>query len=126
MKLLTDYLQPGTIYFQNRTFEPMEVIAGIKAVADYLSNNIVSLSPFVYLFASNHIKTVLAYFGIIKARRICVIIDPRIGILELNEIMQDTPPAVAIQASPEAETAISRTSLSSSQRRPARYPHSPS
>ncbi|MBN1290935.1 MAG: acyl--CoA ligase [Candidatus Latescibacteria bacterium] len=97
MKLLTDYLQPGTVYFRNRTFEPTEIMAGIDAVARYLSDNLTSQSPFIYLFASNHVKTVLAFFGIIKARRICVVVDPGIGRLELQEMMQDTPPAACIR-----------------------------
>ena len=67
-------------------------------------DNLVSDSPFIYLFASNHIKTVFSYFGIIKARRICVIMDPKIGRLELAEMLQDTPPAACIRIDMSTET----------------------
>jgi long-chain acyl-CoA synthetase len=103
LKRLTDYLQPGTAYFRNRAFGPSEVMAGIETMAYYLEHNLVSSSPFIYLFASNHIKTALAFFGIIKAHRICVVVDPEIGRLELHEMMQDTPPAACVKID---ETAI--------------------
>ncbi|MBN1577640.1 MAG: acyl--CoA ligase [Chitinispirillaceae bacterium] len=104
MKRLTDYLQPGTVYFRNRAFGPVEIMAGIDAVARYLSDNLTSQSPFVYLFASNHVKTVLAFFGIIKAQRICVVVDPGIGRLELQEMMRDTPPAACVRIDEAAIT----------------------
>ena len=97
MKLLTDFLRPGKIFFRNNEYGPEAVIAGIDSVSRYLTDNLVSDSPFIYLFATNHIKTVFSYFGIIKARRICVIMDPKIGPLELEEMMQDTPPAACIR-----------------------------
>jgi acyl-CoA synthetase (AMP-forming)/AMP-acid ligase II len=104
MQLLTDFLQPGKIFFRKKIYEPDTVLAGIDSVARYLKDNLVSDSPFVYLFASNHIKTALAYFGIIKARRICVIMDPKIGRLELAEMLQDTPPAACIRIDMGTET----------------------
>jgi long-chain acyl-CoA synthetase len=97
MQLLTDFLQPGKVIFRKKEYDPETVTAGIACVARYLEDNLVSNSPFVYLFASNHIKTVLSYFGIIKARRICVIMDPKVGPLELSEMLQDTPPAACIK-----------------------------
>ncbi len=103
MQLLTDFLQPGKILFRRKEYDPKAVSAGIESVARYLRDNIVSNSPFVYLFASNHIKTVFSYFGIIKARRICVLIDPKIGRIELEEMMQDTPPAACIRIDTIAE-----------------------
>jgi long-chain acyl-CoA synthetase len=97
MDLLIDFLQPGKVIFRKKVFDPETVKTGIESVARYLNDNLVSDSPFVYLFASNHIKTVFSYFGIIKARRICVIMDPKIGPLELQEMLQDTPPAACIR-----------------------------
>ncbi len=104
MQLLTDFLQPGKVFFRKKIFEPETVAAGIESVARYLRDNLVSDSPFVYLFASNHLKTVLSYFGIIKARRICVIMDPKIGPLELAEMLDDTPPAACIRIDAATET----------------------
>jgi len=97
MNLLTDYIQPGRIFFRNKEYDPQTVMAGIDSVSRYLSENLISKSPFVYLFATNHVKTVFAYFGIIKARRICVIMDPKIGPLELEEKLLDTPPTACIR-----------------------------
>ncbi len=104
MQLLTDFLQPGKVIFRKKEYGPEIVMAGIDSVARYLKDNLVSDSPFVYLFATNHIKTVLSYFGIIKARRICVIMDPKIGKLELSEMLLDTPPAACIRIDKATET----------------------
>jgi long-chain acyl-CoA synthetase len=97
MQLLTDFLQPGKVIFRKKEYGPEIITAGIESVARYLKDNLVSDSPFVYLFATNHIKTVFSYFGIIKSRRICVIVDPKIGKFELNEMLLDTPPAACIR-----------------------------
>lgn len=104
MQLLTDFLQPGRVIFRKKEYGPDVIMAGINGVARYLQDNIVSDSPFVYLFATNHIKTVLSYFGIIKARRICVIMNPKIGKLEFNEMLLDTPPAACIRIDKATET----------------------
>ena len=104
MQLLTDFLQPGKVIFRKKEYGPEIVMAGIDSVARYLKDNLVSDSPFVYLFATNHIKTVFSYFGIIKARRICVIMDPKIGKLELSEMLLDTPPAACIRIDKATET----------------------
>ena len=104
MQLLTDFLQPGKVIFRKKEYGPEIVMAGIDSVARYLKDNLVSDSPFVYLFATNHIKTVFSYFGIIKARRVCVIMDPKIGKLELSEMLLDTPPAACIRIDKATET----------------------
>ena len=104
MERLTDFLRPGTIYFRKKEYDPQTVMAGIESVARRLHDTLVSDSPFVYLFAINHIKTVFSYFGIIKAGRICVIMDPKIGPLELAEKLQDTPPAACIRINRATET----------------------
>jgi long-chain acyl-CoA synthetase len=104
MQLLTDFLQPGKVIFRKKEYGPEIITAGVDSVARYLKDNLVSDSPFVYLFATNHIKTVFSYFGIIKARRICVIMDPKIGKFELNEMLLDTPPAACIRIDKATET----------------------
>jgi long-chain acyl-CoA synthetase len=104
MQILTDFLQPGKVIFRKKEYDQQTVMAGIESVARYLQDSLVSDSPFVYLFASNHIKTVFSYFGIIKARRICVIMDPKIGPIELSEMLQDTPPAACIRLDLTTET----------------------
>jgi long-chain acyl-CoA synthetase len=97
MMRIHDALCPGNIFFKNRTFTPSEIIAGVNQFARRLDDELVSKSPFVYLFASNNIKTILALYGIVKAGRICVVVDPRIGRLELAEMRADTPPAACVR-----------------------------
>lgn len=97
MKLLTDYLHPGDIVFREKVYEPSDSMAGIDAVARYLNKQVAVASPFIYLFAVNHIKTVLAYFGIIKAGFVCVVVDPQVGPLEFAEMVHSTPPAAVIR-----------------------------
>lgn len=97
MKLLTDYVKPGNIIFREKVYEPADIMAGIDSVANYLSKQVEAASPFIYLFATNHVKTVLAYFGIIKSGFVCVVIDPQVGPLEFAEMLRDTPPAAVIR-----------------------------
>jgi long-chain acyl-CoA synthetase len=104
LQLLTDFLQPGKVIFRKKEYGPEIIMAGIESIACYLKDNLVSDSPFVYLFATNHIKTVFSYFGIIKARRICIIMDPKIGKFELSETLLDTPPAACIRIDKTTET----------------------
>lgn len=97
MPLLTDFLNPGNIYFRDKTYSPDVIRQNIDAVADCLNKRTVSNSPFVYLFAPNHIKTVYALYGIIQSGKICVLVDPAIGRLELAEMMADTVPGALIR-----------------------------
>ena len=103
MPLLTDHLNLGTIYFRDKTYPPEVIQQNIDAVAECLNNRTVSNSPFVYLFAPNHIKMVYALFGIIKSGKICVLVDPAIGKLELAEMMADTVPGVLIRIDKSAD-----------------------
>jgi long-chain acyl-CoA synthetase len=100
MNKLTDHLNPGTVFFRNNAYSPADIRAGIDAIADYLQRSLPADSPFVYLVAINHIKTLLAYFGIIKSGHVCVLIDPKIGRLEYDEMLADTPPAAICRFDP--------------------------
>jgi long-chain acyl-CoA synthetase len=104
MPLLTDSLDFGTIYFRGKTYPPDVVRANIDAVADYLNKKTISNSPFVYLFAPNHIKMVFALFGIIKSGRIAVLVDPKLGKLELADMLRDTAPSVIIRIDKATDT----------------------
>lgn len=84
------------IIFRDKFYYPEEINSSIDTLSSYLKNNKKSNSPFVYLFAHNHIKTIIAYFAIIKSNKICVLVDPYKKRLELNEIMEDTPPYAII------------------------------
>jgi long-chain acyl-CoA synthetase len=96
MSLLINSLQPGNIYFRNKKYSSDDIINNINNVCNFITKKSISNSPFIYLFASNHIKTVYSFFGIIKAGKICVIVDPKIGKLELLEMLRDTPPGIII------------------------------
>src|SRR5271157_5476934 len=104
MPLLTDHLNLGTIYFRDKTYPPDVIQQNIDAVAECLKKRTVSNSPFVYLFAPNHIKMVYALFGIIKSGKICVLVDPAIGKLELAEMMADTVPGALIRIDKSTDT----------------------
>jgi acyl-CoA synthetase (AMP-forming)/AMP-acid ligase II len=104
MPLLTDKLNFGNIYFRDKTYTPDIVSRSIDAVADCLNKRTISNSPFVYLFAPNHIKMVYALYGIIKSGRICVLVDPAIGKLELAEMMADTVPGALVRIDKSTDT----------------------
>lgn len=88
------------IHFANRIFTPKEVQSAINDLAKYLRANRVSESPFAFLFAYNHIKTVVAYFAIQKAGMIVVPLDPDTRPLELNDLLIDSEPGVMIRYNP--------------------------
>jgi long-chain acyl-CoA synthetase len=104
MQPLTDFLHFGNIFFNDKTYSPEAICASIDAVAENLTKRFISNSPFVYLFAPNHIKTVYALFGIIKAGRICVLVDPALKHFELEEMMKDSPPGALIR--PDRQTDV--------------------
>jgi len=104
MQPLTDFLHFGNIFFNDKTYSPETIRASIDAVAENLTKRFISNSPFVYLFAPNHIKTVYALFGIIKAGRICVLVDPALKHFELEEMMKDSPPGALIR--PDRQTDV--------------------
>ena len=105
MDLFESDLQFSKIIFRNKFYYPSEINAAINEFVGYLNTNSKqSNSPFIYLFAANHIKTVIAYFAIIKSNRICVLVDPEIKKLELGEMKQDTPPYAMIKFEKETDT----------------------
>ena len=65
-------------------------------MAIYLDKEKESKLPFIYLFAPNHVKTLIAYFAIIRSGSIVVLVDPNIGRLELQEMMDITPPSALV------------------------------
>ena len=85
------------IYFNDVTFTKDQVVSSINDLTKYLQVTITSKSPFIYLFAYNHIKTIISYFAIIKAGYIVILIDPEIKRFELDEILINTPPSAFIK-----------------------------
>lgn len=85
-----------SLYFKGEIYDKPAVKAGIDHLAKYLLKNIHSQSPFILFSAYNHIKTVIAYYAILKAGKIAVILDPQLKSLEWNEIINDVCPAAVI------------------------------
>jgi len=94
---LTDVIKPGRIIFRGRTYTPDEVRANIDDLARHLSTILPPDKPFVYLSGVNHAKFIFAYFAIIKAGRICVIVDPKTGPIEYGEYLEKVSPAAVIK-----------------------------
>jgi long-chain acyl-CoA synthetase len=79
-----------------------EIASAVEELALHLVRRVKSRSPFVFLLAPNHLKTVISYYAIIRADMIAVMIDPKIGPLEFQEAKDTTPPAAVISPDPEA------------------------
>lgn len=94
---LTDVIKPGRIIFRGRTYTPDEVRANIDDLARHLSTILPPDKPFVYLSGVNHAKFIFAYFAIIKAGHICVIVDPKTGPIEYGEYLEKVSPAAVIK-----------------------------
>lgn len=97
MSFFNSNLEFNKIIFRDKFYYPPQINSSIDKLSSNLKTNKESNSPFVYLFAHNHIKTVIAYFAIIKSGKICVLVDPEIKHIELGEMMRDTPPYATIK-----------------------------
>jgi long-chain acyl-CoA synthetase len=95
--------RPEEFDFQGIVYENMHISCGdFKKAIFYLSEKILknirqNRSPFIYLVAENHPKTIIAYFAILKANFSCVLIDPDWKTLEWEYIISDTPPSAIIR-----------------------------
>ncbi|MFC1607323.1 class I adenylate-forming enzyme family protein [Candidatus Latescibacterota bacterium] len=87
----------STIYFQNKSYSPTELETAISDFQRRVLEKVPATSPFIYLFASNHIKTVISFLALVRAGKKIILVDPKIGKIELSEIMNDTPPAVFVK-----------------------------
>jgi long-chain acyl-CoA synthetase len=84
------------IFFRKRKFDRNSINEAIDHLAKYLVLNINSSSPFVLLATYTHIKSLIAYYAIIKAGKIPAIMDPGNRSIELTEIIEETDPAAII------------------------------
>lgn len=96
MTLLTDHLRLGPVVFRGRTFRPELIVRQIDRVARFLDRRCRGRSPIVYLCATNHVKALASYFGILKTGRVCLLADPACGALEWQEMVRDAPPSAVI------------------------------
>ena len=96
MSKLVDQINFKHIYFQGNMFDSKYLLAAIDGFAEHLKDNLKSDSPFVLLSSFNHIKTIVAYYGILKSGKIAVIVDPGCKDLDLTEIIADVEPAAMV------------------------------
>lgn len=101
MSLLTDHIHFNRIIFRDRIFTGNYLQKAVDDFALFLDQNIRSNSRIVYLFAPNHIKTVIAFLGIIKTGRAALLVDPKVGKLEYEEMLADTKPSAIVKIDPE-------------------------
>lgn len=84
------------IIFKGRRFDKQLISEAIDHLAKFLRTNNQSTSPFILLAAFNHVKTIIAYYAIIKAGKIPALLDPGHRSIELTEIIEDIDPAAII------------------------------
>jgi long-chain acyl-CoA synthetase len=91
-KLITK-LNFKQIFFKEKRFDKKLISDAVDHLAKYLTTHIHSTSPFVLLATYNHIKSLIAYYAIIKAGKIPAIMDPGTRSIELTEIIEEIDPA---------------------------------
>ncbi|HOW71578.1 MAG TPA: AMP-binding protein [Phycisphaerae bacterium] len=101
MPELIEKLDFQRIHFANRVYTPREVQSTVDDLAAHLRAKRISDSPFAFVFAYNHIKTVIACFAVQKAGMILVPVDPDIRPLELADLLTDSEPSVLIRYDPK-------------------------
>ena len=101
MTTLTDLIRFNRIIFRDQIFTKEYMVTAVDECARYLDKNIRSNSPVVYLVAPNHIKTIVAFLGIVKTGRAALLIDPKVGKLEYEEMLADTTPSAILRIDPQ-------------------------
>jgi long-chain acyl-CoA synthetase len=84
------------IYYKNISFNKKTIDDAIESLSKYLTSGFFSNSPFVLLPAYNHIKTLIAFYSILRAGKIVVLFDPQCKSIELTEVIQDADPCALI------------------------------
>lgn len=96
MSELIKHLNFQYLYFRGDKYYQPVIENAIDHLARHLQKNFRSLSPFILLSAHNHIKIVIAYYAILKAGKIAVILDPQLKKLEYDETFSELCPAAVI------------------------------
>jgi len=96
MDLLSENINIKHIHFQNKVYGKEEIVTAVNDLSKHLKKNYISDSPFVLLSTYNHIKTLIAFYAILRSGKIAVIINPEIKTIELTEIINETDPAAFI------------------------------
>jgi long-chain acyl-CoA synthetase len=93
-----------SLYFRKKQYDRKAINDAIDCLAQYLITNNISASPFILLAAYSHIKTVIAYYAILKAGKIPALMDPGNRSIELTEMIEDIDPAAIIVMNSEETT----------------------
>ena len=101
MTILTDSIRFNRVIFRDQVFTKEYLGRAVDECARHLDKNIRSNSPIVYLFGHNHIKTVIAFLAVAKTGRAALLVDPKTGKLEYEEMLADTRPSAIIKPEPE-------------------------
>jgi len=78
------------------SFDRKTILEAIDNLSVHLKKNFISDSPFVLLSTYNHIKTVIAYYAILKSGKIAAILNPECKSIELTEIIKDIDPCALL------------------------------
>jgi long-chain acyl-CoA synthetase len=97
MTILTDHVRFNRIFFRGQVFTSEYLGRAVDECASYLDRNITSNSPVVYLVAPNHVKTIIAFLGIAKSGRAALLVNPKTGKLEYEEMLADTTPSAIVK-----------------------------
>jgi long-chain acyl-CoA synthetase len=84
------------IFFKEKRFDKQMITDAIDHLAKYLVLHIHSASPFILMATYNHIKSLIAYYAIIKAGKIPAILDPGCRSIELTEIIEEIDPSAIL------------------------------
>jgi len=84
------------IFFRRKKFDRKFLTEAIDHLARYLESNIQSSSPFILMATYSHIKSLIAYYAILKAGKIPAIMDPGNKSIELTEIIEEIDPAAIV------------------------------
>jgi long-chain acyl-CoA synthetase len=84
------------IFFRRKKFDRKFLTEAIDHLARYLESNIQSSSPFILMATFSHIKSLIAYYAILKAGKIPAIMDPGNKSIELTEIIEEIDPAAIV------------------------------
>ena len=98
--MLIDHIRFNRIIFRHQVFTKDYTAKAVDDCSKYLDDHIHSNSPVVYLIAPNHIKTVIAFLAIVKTGRTCLLVDPGVGSLEYEEMLEDSTPSAIITIDP--------------------------
>ena len=101
MTALTDFIRFNRIVFRDQVFTKEYMVKAIDGCARYLDKNIRSNSPVVYLVAPNHLKTIIGFLAIVKTGRAALLVDPKIGKIEYEEMLADTTPSALLRIDPQ-------------------------